>query len=124
MRGLLTTTLILAAAAGCASAGGPGAADRYLITQEEIEGTDQANAYDIVRVLRPTWLRAKGPSSFYADTPVQVYIDGNRMGGTKALETVPKIAIHEIRYYTPTEAQARWGLNHTNGAIAVITRRG
>lgn len=124
MRNLFTAALILAVVAGCAGRGSPDADDPNLITLEEIQATNRTNAYEIVRTLRPRWLVLKGPTSFRAENPIQIYIDGTRVGGPSALETVPKIAIEEIRYYTPTAAQSRWGLNHTNGAIAVITRRG
>ena len=121
---ILLATLTVATLAACASSGGRGVGDQNLLTRADIESTDQANAYDIVRTLRPRWLQTRGPSSFRLQEPVRVYIDGTRMGGPRALETVPRISIEEIRYYSATEAQARWGLNHTNGAIEVITRRG
>lgn len=123
MRTLLTL-FALTAVLGCASSGGAARSDQNRITLEEVEASDQANAYDIVRTLRPGWLQYRGPSSINAQIPIQVYVDGTRLGGPSTLQTVPKLAIEEIRYYSPTAAQARWGLNHTNGAIAVVTRRG
>ncbi|MGK7311130.1 MAG: hypothetical protein ACN0LA_02730 [Candidatus Longimicrobiales bacterium M2_2A_002] len=69
-----------------------------------MESTNQTNAYDIVRTLRPNWLHERGPSSIHAETPVQVNIDGNRMGGPRALMTVPKVAIEEIRRYVMPRA--------------------
>lgn len=116
----LVTLLAVTAGLGCASTGGTARSDQNLITLDEVEATDLANAYEIVRTLRPRWLQARVPMSI----PVQVYVDGTRLGGPQALQTVPKLAIEEIRYYSPTAAQARWGLGHTNGAIAVVTRRG
>lgn len=123
MRTLLTV-LVVTAVAGCASSAGRAGSDQNRITLEEVEATNQANAYDIVRTLRPRWLQARGPSSINAPLPIQVYVDGTRLGGPRTLQSVPKVAIEEIRYYSPAAAQARWGLNHTNGAIAVVTRRG
>lgn len=122
MRILLIVALVGAWA--CASTGQRTKRDHNLITRQEVESTDLATAYELVRTLRPRWLRKVGPSSITAVRPIAVYIDGTRVGGPRALETVPKIAVQEIRYYPPTEAQARWGLNHTHGAVAVITRRG
>jgi hypothetical protein len=123
MRTLLTL-LAVTAVLGCASSGGTAGGDRNRITLEEVEATNQPTAYDIVRTLRPGWLRSRGPSSINAPVPIQVYVDGTRLGGPRTLQTVPKVAIEEILYYNPMEAQAKWGLNHTNGAIAVVTRRG
>lgn len=108
----------------CAPAGTRAARNADVLTQQEIEESDQLNAYDLVRTLRPNWLRTRGRSSIYHENPIMVYVDGNRMGGVEMLSTVATIAIEEIRYYSPSEAHSRFGLNHTNGAIAVTTRRG
>lgn len=121
---IILMTIMIAAVSACVSTRHGSTADYNLITRAEVEATDLANAYDIVRTLRPRWLRKAGPASINAPLPVRVYIDGSRMDGPSALRTVPKIVIQEIRYYPPTDAQARWGLNHTHGAVAVATRRG
>jgi hypothetical protein len=34
------------------------------------------------------------------------------------------MSVERMRFYDATAAQARFGLNHTNGAIEVITRSG
>lgn len=123
MRSILMVAVV-ATASACVTTGHPSRGGHNLITRAEVASTDLADAYTVVRALRPRWLRKVGPSSINAVRPIMVYIDGNRMDSPDALHSVPKIAIEEIRYYRPTEAQARWGLNHTHGAIAVATRRG
>ncbi|NIR78832.1 MAG: hypothetical protein GWO00_10760 [Gemmatimonadetes bacterium] len=123
MRTIVPLLLLLAMTA-CASTGERSRRDRDRITLEEIEAADQTTAFDIIRVLRPRWLQTRGPSSIYSEDPIMVYVDGNRLGGPETLSTIPKISIQEMRHLSPVDAQARYGLNHTNGAILVTTRRG
>lgn len=95
-----------------------------VLTAEEIEASDQLNALDLVRTLRPSWLRTRGPSSIYNENPIMVYVDGSRLGGPDTLSLIPSLSIERMRFYSGPEAQSRFGLNHTNGAIEVFTRRG
>lgn len=128
MRKLLVTVVALAAlglTSACASTGAAPGTRRNMdeLTREEIQGSDYANAYDIIRNMRPRWLRVRGPTSFAGSNPIMVYVDGSRLGTLDELSAIPKLSIDHMKYHSPTEAQARWGLNHTNGAIEVVTRR-
>lgn len=95
-----------------------------MITVGEIQSSHHQDAHEIIRGLRPHWLRVRGPNSFRSPNPIMVYVDGNRMGGPEVLSSVPTVNIEEIRFYNAAEAQARFGLNNTNGAIAIRTRGG
>jgi hypothetical protein len=120
---LLLATLL--AAGACASAGtGATRPGRDVITLDEIQASSQVNAYEIIRMLRPGWLRTRGPTSVYNENPIVVYVDGVRLGGPEELVTIPAINVQRMRRYDAPEAQARWGFNHSNGAIEVITKRG
>lgn len=119
---LLTIALLLFATGACVSTGERTTRNRDVLTLEEIQSSDLTDAYEIIRGMRPQWLRVRGPNSFYAANPIMVYLDGNRMGGPEVLSSIPKLSIEEIRFYDPPEAQARFGLNNTNGAIVVRTR--
>lgn len=123
---MLVPLLLLVAAAGCTATGGSGtrSGSRDVLTREDLENTMQVTAFDAVRQARPSWLRVRGPNSIHADNPILVYVDGVRSGGVEALQGIPVITIERVRYYDAPEAQARFGLNHTNGAIEVITRKG
>lgn len=123
MRTLIVAALLLAAT-GCASTGDTVLRDRDVLTLEEIEATSQPNAYHMIRGLRPHWLRVRGPTRLYQQHPIMVYVDGTRMGGPSVLNSIPRGNIREIRYYDGAQAQTRFGLNNTNGAIAVRTRGG
>ena len=128
MRMLAAAALLLGLTA-CAST--PSGEDRPrrsqdVLTLEEIHesNADQFSAYDLIRTRRPAWLRTRGTNSVYAEDPIMVYVDGNRLGGPEVLETIPAMNIEEARFYTAAQAQARFGLGNTNGAIAIKTRRG
>lgn len=115
--------LITVVASACATAGA--ATDRTsrdLLTRAEVEESQQLTAYDAVRQERPRWLRVRGPNSFTSMNPIVVYVDGMRHGGVETLQTLPTMVVELIRYYGASEAQSRFGLGHTNGAIEVTTR--
>jgi hypothetical protein len=79
--------------------------------------------YDIVQRLRPEWLRARGASSITnADgDQVQVYVGQVRLGGPGVLERLETSAATSLKYYTPAQAQQRFGPGHPNGAIQVLS---
>lgn len=92
-----------------------------LINREEIEASVYDNAYDLVQALRPRWLVTRASMSIRTGPgSVRWYVDGVGQGSPGSIN---KSIIREIRFYSPTEAQARWGAGHQQGAIDVITRR-
>lgn len=122
MRVLIVAVVLIAGA--CASTGERSTRDRNVLTLEEIQQSPQSDALGLIRGLRPQWLRVRGASTVSADNPIMVYLDGTRLGGPDVLSSIQANTIEEIRYYGPSEAQTRFGLNNTNGAIAIRTRRG
>lgn len=131
LRALLMLPLLLSA--GCA--GGPSAGTETepsprrssgsLITDEEMREKGQySNLYDLIEVLRPRWLRAQGgPDSFYGGQgQVQVHMDGNWMGDVAVLRSLSVSGVTSIEWIAPIAAAARYGLDHSHGAIVVSTR--
>ncbi len=117
------------AAGGCVKAGGAparfGGSD--VITYEEVRETSANDAYQVVQLLRPRWLRPRAAPSLtnagggYA----RIYIDNVPLdGGTGELRTVPVGDIREIRYIGPADATTRFGTGHAGGVIMVLTRTG
>ncbi|HEX6751541.1 MAG TPA: hypothetical protein VF092_29885 [Longimicrobium sp.] len=96
--------------------------DRNLLTPEEIEQRHDANAYEMVRALRPGWLRGVRGASGLRSATVVVYRDGMRIGGVSALTDISIESVKEIRFYNATDATQRWGTDHGAGAIFVVTR--
>jgi hypothetical protein len=120
----------------CASAGGSAAAsgsetsasrasrDRSTLTAENLGKFPGRNLYDVIRQERPHWLDTRGPSSLGGGVEdVVVYRDGARMGGSGYLRDINVDTVESVRHLNGPEAGSRFGLNHTNGAILVTSRR-
>ena len=111
----------------CASAGtnGQGASaprgSRDVITQAEVEATDVSTVLDLIRRLRPEYLRARGGGASIG--PVVFYLDGVKQQSVDALQTISKEIVREVRYLNATDATMRFGTDHTAGAVLVSTRR-
>ena len=109
------------------------------ITAEEITRAGlSGTAYDIVYSLRRSWLNTRGLNDFgEAPIPVTaangdvvlipgepqliVYLDNMRLGTINELHNIPATGVLGVRYYTPAEANYRWGAGHAHGAIQVLT---
>ena len=126
IRALLTGAILVAGAAcgGTATQGdGTPRSRTDLITNEELEerGT-YSSLYDVIEVLRPRWLRAQGPDTFMGRPgEVQVHIDGNWLGSVQTLRSLSPAGVTSIRWLAPIDASARFGLDHSHGAIVIST---
>ena len=111
--------------------------DRYLISQEEVSASSAQNAYDLVRNLRPQWLRLRGDHTIRTrtvTTPVGgeasvletgeiiVYLDGVRYGKHEDLRGLPLGDIGTLRFLDASSATQRFGTGHSHGAILVTSR--
>ena len=122
--------MALAGATGCASArSGEAVGGRVsrsdVIDRSEISKSSAQNAYDAVRALRPAFLVSRGPTSLLrsrdSGTSPVIYLDNTRFGDLSTLRNIPILGIFEIRYFSATQAQLRWGMDHPSGAILVLT---
>jgi hypothetical protein len=91
-----------------------------MIVAEELRDVPHGNLFDVVSAMRPEWLRTSG-TSVSGGGAIVVYVDGSRVGPPIALRQVPTSQARRLTYYSPTEAQARFGVGHSNGAIQVET---
>ena len=126
LRVVLGWAAILFAASACAARPPRDttlAADRNLLTQEDLREHGFATVFDAIEALRSHWLRERGPDSFSSPGHVQVYLDDSRLGGVEALRTLPLANVLYIRHVNGVDAAARWGLDHGQGVILVSTRR-
>lgn len=117
-----------------------------LITQEQLASRTFSNAYAAIEALHSNWLRARnlnpasgsvvnpatatssGASASPAMQPmpreasgIKVYIDGVRAGNLDALKAIPIATIYSMRRISGTDAQARFGIGHSDGVIFVAT---
>lgn len=110
---------------GCTTgAGGGTRGNPDLITWEQIEGASAANGYDLVRQLRPQWLRGRGSASLQSGEvllPV-VYIAEIRHGDVESLRAFDVDVLQELRFISATAATTRYGSGHAGGVIRVTLR--
>jgi hypothetical protein len=96
--------------------------DRNALAEDEISQRHDANAYELVRALRPGWLRGSRGASGINPDPVTVFRDGMPMGSLDALRDIPLESVKEMHFYDAMEATQRWGTGHSAGAIVVVTK--
>lgn len=123
-RSVVILVLALAITACASNQSGTAGSNRSVLTEQEIVATGYTDAFSTIQALRPQWLIVRGATSFSRAEPVQVYLDDQRYGGVESLRNVSVQQVNLIRYYTGIQASERWGLDHGNGAIQVLTHRG
>ncbi|HEY0151666.1 MAG TPA: hypothetical protein VGB92_06705 [Longimicrobium sp.] len=96
--------------------------DRNKITEEELTGGTEVDAYAFIQKTRPQWLRVRGQASLSLSEQVWVYRYGAKIGGVGALRNVALSEVREIQYLDGSAATARFGADHGSGAILLITR--
>lgn len=96
-----------------------------LITEAELADVTQQNVFDVVRRLRPTWLRIRGRGTVSIDreSTIPVYLDGILRGSTRLLGRLRPSEVREIRYVDPNDAAIRYGSTHRDGAIMVTLKQ-
>lgn len=119
---LLASVLVLAPGCGARSAQSGRRADRNTITADQIRQNGYRNAYEAVEGLRAPWLVTR-PDGLEPQRLVQVYLDNSRLGGTDMLRQIPASDIALIRYIDAATAINRWGVDHGQGVIMVLTKR-
>ena len=119
------TLLILAAMlVSCSSSSRtsyPSGRQTNIISADEISMTSSTNAYDLIRSLRPQWLRGRGQKSIYnpsASYPV-VYVNGVRHGTPETLGGISTTNISLVKFLNANEATILYGLDHASGAILI-----
>lgn len=97
-----------------------------LITEDEIEASLGATAYEVIQRLRPTFLSYRGETSFdksKSQPYPRVYIDGQELGPISTLRTIPALEIATIRLYRAWDATTKFGTGNMGGVIAITTRQ-
>ena len=128
--------LILVLAAGIVTACGGMSPERGIksdinvITEQEIRETAASNAYELITLRRPQFLRpqgARGPASILNNSQSsklpEVYVDGHRYGYPADLKNLGSVFVKEIRYVNGQDANFQYGFGHDAGIIRVTTNR-
>jgi hypothetical protein len=115
---------VVTAVTGCGARQGVASTrgDRSVITFEQLQEGGYRNALEAVEALRRTWL-VERPDGLTTQREVQVYLDNSRLGGVQALRQVSTNDIASIRYIDAATAINRWGVDHSQGVIMVVTRK-
>jgi hypothetical protein len=122
---LVGLALLVTLTASCGTSGASGrrsTRDARVLLAEEIRGTSASNLLDAIRARRPEWLIKRGQNSVNFEGDIVVYVDNVALGGPDALRSIDVQSIQMVRFMTASEAQLRYGVGHTHGAIVVTTR--
>lgn len=113
-----------ASAASTGEGGAPAPAarrDRTVITADDIRATSEVNLYDIVQRLHPEWLTPHTAATAANPSPQPaVYLGSQRAGTVDVLRQFAANAVASLKFYSSSEAQARFGSNNQNGVIQIL----
>jgi len=121
------------ASAGSSAGATPSRRDRSVITEEDLKQSNASNLFEAVQRLHPEWLIARNGATVANSrsagaatgaNDVQVYLDTQRAGSVDILKQLTTTRATTLKYYSASEAQARFGNGNLNGVIQVITAPG
>lgn len=119
------STVVAASVTGCAmTPAGSTSSNRNRISGGELAATNSQMVYEALELIRPEWLRGRGPVSLTDATEARpnVYMNGTRMGDLDYLREVYVTDVAELRYWPAGEAGARFGMGNPRGVIEIIQR--
>lgn len=96
--------------------------DRNTLEEAELAGTVHANAYALIRALRPHWLELRGSAAIDRRMEKRVYLDDMYLGGVSFLRQVTTPSIERIDYLDGPAATQRFGSDHAAGVIQIHSR--
>src|SRR5712671_3279670 len=102
------------------------AADSQLITQEEVEASQEPTAFEVIQKLRANFLSYRGETSFNKNNSQPyptVYLDGQQFGPLGSLRSIPASHVATVRLYRSWEATTKFGTGNMGGVIAITTRQ-
>ena len=118
--------LLLGLACAPAATRPRGGADPQIITEEEVEASRAATAFEVIQKLRANFLSYRGETSFNRNNSQPyptVYLDGQQFGPIAALRNIPASQVSTIRLYRSWEATTKFGTGNMGGVIAITTRQ-
>jgi hypothetical protein len=124
----MTKTIALAAVlAACAAQGAATtASQRNVVTAQELSVAGDVNLYQALERVRPTFLRPRigGGTTGVQSTTLTVFYDGMQMmEGLEHLREIAARNVQEVRFLEPQQANARFGGNHSGGAIVIVSKK-
>ena len=93
------------------------------ITREDLAALGQFNAFQVVRRLRPQWLRSRGTANLSGQQMLPVvFVDRIPRGEPRELEQIPADDVERINFMSARDATTRYGTGYPGGIIEVISR--
>jgi hypothetical protein len=122
---LAIATMLVSAACMVHRADPGGTADSSVITEDEIDSSHAYTAFEAVYRLRPRFLASRGKISLDPSQPnalPNVYVDNQFYGDITTLRGIAAGSIESIKFYTPGEAQYKFGHGNMAGVIGIFTK--
>lgn len=126
---VLVLSLSLPACAASGSSSGnssdDGSSNRIVLSELSID-VGGMSAYDVINQYKPLWLQNPGKESIQNNPKIQVYVNntGESVGSISSLKRIRATDVASIEYYSEREAQFKFGLGNSAGAILVHTKSG
>ncbi|MEP6620300.1 MAG: hypothetical protein ABJE47_13335 [bacterium] len=100
------------------------ASRKDVITQEQILSTGYTNIYDVIARLHAEYFRDRGAVSVKLNQHARavVFLNDQEYGIPETLRNFSASGVAEIRYYTGTDASAKFGSQYGGGVIQLISR--
>ncbi len=95
-----------------------------VILQDEIDSTRSSNVYDLIARTRGDFLKDRGSISIKTNqrAVAVVFMNDQEYGIIETLRNVLPSHIGEVRYFSGTEAVAKFGAQYGGGVIQLISR--
>ena len=121
--GVLAMLALVVMVACTSTTGRVSSTDRTSISREELAERPTSNVYEVIRAIRPAWLRAL-PAALgsSATTAPLVYVDGRPAGEVDLLYSISTGAVENIRHLSASEAQNRYSMSQARPVIDIISR--
>jgi len=124
---LFLMAVTTACAAAAAAPNGPLPTNRSVITDAEIPTTGTESALELIRRLRPEYLRAKPTQTYVGATsneapPPSVFLNGQQIGDVGELRQIPAPSLSSVRYYNIEEGKRKFGMQYGGGVIEIRYR--
>lgn len=98
--------------------------DRNRLTANDIQTSPivTGDLFEVVRSLRPQWLRTRGDRSLASNGRLQVYVNGMQVGGVDELRKLDPASVTAMQFLDASSATMQYGSDHGRGAILVTVR--
>lgn len=122
---LLAGALVGASACASSTGGGGASSNPDLITRADIvENPNFTNALELIRQIRPRWLRATRGTTFSSGGPQEavVFLDGIRFGDLGSLRSINLVNVDHMEFLDGRDATTLYGTGYMGGAIQIVSR--